>query len=228
MLYKRRGCQAQLIDFLFPDEIYATNQFLKDAAYFVLITLVAAVFGYGLAMIAPPMKLASSSLTSIVIGLIVFDGIMFATHYAQHRIPFLWRFHKLHHEPDRLHFLIGFKHHPVDIFLMMTILTIVACVVPNLLTNPLLILFYAAGYHLRHSHIPLEYPKWLNAVLVSPSDHQRHHSKSAAHYNQNLGFIFSFWERLLPKPKPAHANTANSSTAHPFAKVPHNDFDIII
>ena len=54
-------------------------------------------------------------------------------------------------------------------------------------------LFYVLGSNLRHSHIWLAYPGWLVWLLVSPAQHQLHHSSAPVHFNKNMGFVFSFW-----------------------------------
>ena len=71
-----------------------------------------------------------------------------------------------------------------------------------------LFLYYLLGYNLRHSHIWLSYPRWLSWLLVSPAQHQIHHSSAPAHFNKNLGFVFSFWDRMANTLYvPAHRET---------------------
>ena len=57
--------------------------------------------------------------------------------------------------------------------------------------------FYVIGFNLRHSHIPLGYGPVISQVLVSPWMHQVHHSREAKHFDKNMGFIFSFWDRMF-------------------------------
>jgi sterol desaturase/sphingolipid hydroxylase (fatty acid hydroxylase superfamily) len=57
-----------------------------------------------------------------------------------------------------------------------------------------LFLFYLFGYNLRHTHIWLPYPRWLSHILVSPAQHQIHHSDQPRHFDKNIGFIFAFWD----------------------------------
>jgi sterol desaturase/sphingolipid hydroxylase (fatty acid hydroxylase superfamily) len=62
--------------------------------------------------------------------------------------------------------------------------------------NVLLFAWYIFGFHLRHSHVWLAYPAWLSHVLVSPAQHQIHHSSAPRHFDRNMGFIFAFWDAL--------------------------------
>ena len=59
-----------------------------------------------------------------------------------------------------------------------------------------LFLFYFLGYNLRHSEVWLAYPRWLSWLLVSPAQHQIHRSSASIHFDRNLGFVFSFWDRM--------------------------------
>ena len=55
-------------------------------------------------------------------------------------------------------------------------------------------LFYLIGYNLRHSQIWVSYPKWLSYILISPAQHQIHHSIEEKHWDRNMGLIFAFWD----------------------------------
>ena len=54
--------------------------------------------------------------------------------------------------------------------------------------------FYLIGYNLRHSQIWLSYPRWLSYILISPAQHQIHHSIDKKHWDRNMGLIFAFWD----------------------------------
>jgi sterol desaturase/sphingolipid hydroxylase (fatty acid hydroxylase superfamily) len=69
-------------------------------------------------------------------------------------------------------------------------------------------LFFLTGYHLRHSHIWLSYGLLLSTILISPAQHQIHHSKAKRHWDKNYGFILAIWDYLfgslyVPKQKEA-------------------------
>jgi sterol desaturase/sphingolipid hydroxylase (fatty acid hydroxylase superfamily) len=200
VLFRRRSVTGSFLSYLFPRDIYASRAFLIDALYFFFVTALAYALAAWLGGLIPAMRApfhAASPAEYIAISLlslIVFDFVMFTTHYAQHKIPALWKFHSMHHAPERLHFMVAFRHHPVDMVLVTIVMTLVFAAVPQPETNVFIVAFYFAGYHFRHSHIPLDYPAWLKLLLISPSDHQAHHDKTRD--ARNLGFIFSFWDRL--------------------------------
>jgi sterol desaturase/sphingolipid hydroxylase (fatty acid hydroxylase superfamily) len=51
--------------------------------------------------------------------------------------------------------------------------------------------------HLRHSHVPLSFPRWLSYLLVSPVMHQAHHSADPAQHDRNFATVFSVWDWMF-------------------------------
>lgn len=142
---------------------------------------------------------------------VVDDYSRYWTHRALHRIPILWEFHKVHHSATTLTPLTVFRTHPLEAVVFSirgalvqgTVVGIAFAVIGsnlNLLTilgaNFLSVLFHAVGSNLRHSHIPLRYPRWLEHWLVSPAQHQLHHSVSEEHFDKNFGVAFACWDLI--------------------------------
>ena len=143
--------------------------------------------------------------------LLAFDLGVFVAHYLQHRVPVLWEFHKVHHSARVLTPITLYRMHPVDdlltgactallmgpvvgAFSWWTGGTVVEVLVGGV--NVELFLFYFLGYNLRHSEVWLAYPRWLSWLLVNPAQHQIHRSSAPVHFERNLGFVFSFWDRM--------------------------------
>ena len=151
---------------------------------------------------------ASLAVMTVVL-LLALDFSVFVTHYLQHKVPALWEFHKVHHSAEVLTPITVYRMHPVD--------TLFTASVGGLLTGALhgvfaylytevpgviavfglnvgVFAFYLLGYNLRHSHVWLPYPRALSHILISPAQHQIHHSSAPRHFDKNLGFIFAFWD----------------------------------
>ena len=151
-------------------------------------------------------------MTSVVIticAILAMDGAIFIAHYLQHMVPVLWEFHKVHHSAEVLTPITVYRMHPVDHILAGSLGGVLVGVVQGafgyfygdrvgLITlmqvNIVLFVFYVGGYNLRHSHIWLSYPRWLSHILISPAQHQIHHSADPKHFNKNIAFIFAFWD----------------------------------
>ena len=148
---------------------------------------------------------------SIIIALLADFGT-FITHYWMHRFPLLWEFHKVHHSAEVMTPLTVYRMHPLDDILTMCVigaLTGTADALARFFVSPAIsfytvygigiasYLFFLTGYNLRHSHVWLSYGPRLSAILISPAQHQIHHSKAKRHWNKNYGFIFAIWDYLF-------------------------------
>ncbi len=152
------------------------------------------------------------SLGLTVATLLAMDLALYIGHYLQHRVPVLWEFHKVHHSAEVLTPITAFRVHPVDDLLTLSLTALFTGVVQGLFhaavgtgiadiqvlgVNVLLFAWYIFGFHLRHSHVWLAYPAWLSHILVSPAQHQIHHSSAPRHFDRNMGFIFAFWDAIV-------------------------------
>ncbi|MDF1660136.1 MAG: sterol desaturase family protein [Planctomycetota bacterium] len=207
---KRRSLRTDLVFFL-------SNQFIFAAFFLPLLIQQEAVTtwtiqSWGLSI---PVLFEGTSLplnlTLSLFLVVIFDGTLFLVHWAMHRVPVLWSFHKVHHGAEALNPLTAHRSHPLEISITTFVLAITmgpstACL--QLLfpayelfdlwgANVFLVAFYFLGYNLRHSHIWLDYPKVIKLALISPAQHQVHHSVAKEHWDKNYGFIFSFWDRAL-------------------------------
>jgi sterol desaturase/sphingolipid hydroxylase (fatty acid hydroxylase superfamily) len=142
----------------------------------------------------------------------VADFSTFLVHLWFHRIPLLWEFHKVHHSAEVMTPVTVLRMHPVDDLMTMLVSGVLigaadsvlrVCVAPSFSLVGLYgitiftFLFYLFGYNLRHSHIWVSYSPWLSRLLISPAQHQIHHSKARQHWNKNFGFMFGVWDWIF-------------------------------
>jgi sterol desaturase/sphingolipid hydroxylase (fatty acid hydroxylase superfamily) len=155
--------------------------------------------------------LAGSILVPIVI-LLVADFILYWAHRIMHQIPELWCFHQVHHAAEVLTPVTVWREHPVGNVLwavlsgsftgvgaaIYTGQTGAEVTLPTILgVNAVQFLFYAFASQLRHSHVWLSYGPVLSWILISPAQHQIHHSRDQKHYDRNFGYIFAFWDGIF-------------------------------
>jgi sterol desaturase/sphingolipid hydroxylase (fatty acid hydroxylase superfamily) len=147
-----------------------------------------------------------------VLSMLVFDFADWLSHALLHRIPMLWQFHRLHHSAEVLMPLTVARVHPVEQIAGAAIGTPIAALVtgvagyffleePTPLTflgaQAVSVLFFAAGFHLRHSHVWLHWGPVVGRILISPAQHQIHHSSAPQHHDRNYGFIFAIWDWMF-------------------------------
>ena len=134
------------------------------------------------------------------ITVLALDFAVWAQHVATHKIPVLWRLHKVHHADRDFDVTTALRFHPVEIGLSMVFKMIIAV----LLGVPLgaLILFeLLLSIFPLFNHANLALPKWLDGLLrlivVTPDMHRVHHSTIERETNSNFGFCFSLWDRIF-------------------------------
>ncbi len=140
------------------------------------------------------------------------DFALYWTHRAFHHFPPLWRAHRLHHAPPVLTPLTAFRFWPWEQAVHMSANMLAqglglglavglfgGAVTPlTVLGVNIFSLAWSLGFvHLRHSPVPLRYPRWLSFVLVSPHMHQLHHSDAQEHRDRNFATVFSLWDWLF-------------------------------
>lgn len=149
------------------------------------------------------------ALYSVVLFLVE-DVTRFTLHKAFHQVPWLWRFHQVHHSATLLTPLTFFRVHPVESILYQLRSIVSVGFVAGVMywwagptVTPLEVWGVPAiGFALntlfgnfRHSHLFIQFPPWLERWIVSPAQHQIHHSIEVEHKNRNFGTWLSIWDR---------------------------------
>ena len=138
------------------------------------------------------------------------DFLRFFHHLLMHKVPWLWRLHKVHHSARILTPITLYRTHPLE-SAMATIRNSLSLGVAtglfififesrfNVITlmgvNTFGFLFNLFGSNLRHSHVPISFG-FLEKIFISPKQHQIHHSKNPDHYDRNFGVSLVIWDRL--------------------------------
>lgn len=143
-----------------------------------------------------PIPLAVSVLFSIVI----LDLVIYGQHVLVHRVPLLWRFHKVHHADREFDVTTGSRFHPVEIVLSMLIkfffilllgIPVVAVVCFEIILNGM------AMFNHSNIQLPDSLDKLLRKIIVTPDMHRVHHSQQPEETNSNYGFNLSIWDRIF-------------------------------
>lgn len=153
-----------------------------------------------------------SYLLIFTLGVFVWDDFLrFSHHWLMHKIPFLWEVHKLHHSARVLTPVTLYRAHPIESIFAILRNSLSMGIAIGLFIyifgssfsawtllgiNGFGFLFNLVGANLRHSHIPLSFG-FLERILISPIQHQIHHSKNPAHYDRNFGVNLAIWDGLF-------------------------------
>lgn len=138
--------------------------------------------------------------SELLLSLVLLDLLIYLQHRLFHRLPVLWRFHRMHHTDLDLDVSSGNRFHPVEIAL--SLLIKMAAVLLLGISAPAILLFEVilnATSLFSHANLnlPISLDRWLRLVLVTPDMHRVHHSIHPAETDSNFGFCQPWWDRLL-------------------------------
>jgi len=133
----------------------------------------------------------------VVEAIVLGDLGFYAAHRAFHTVPWLWKFHAIHHSIEELDWLAAVRVHPVDQVITkgMSLLPLFA-----LGFDPIPIGIFSAvyGWHsiLLHANVRLNFGplRWL---IASPEFHHWHHAKEPEAYGANYAGQLSVVDRLF-------------------------------
>jgi sterol desaturase/sphingolipid hydroxylase (fatty acid hydroxylase superfamily) len=136
----------------------------------------------------------------LILSLFALDFVAYAWHRANHRFPFLWRFHSVHHSDRVFDSTTALRFHPGELLISLGVrLAVVGALGLPVLGILGFEMIYAFANLFEHGDIRL--PSWLeriaDPVFVTPALHRKHHSTNVKEHNRNFGTIFSFWDRFF-------------------------------
>lgn len=149
------------------------------------------------------------SLLMAFVTLILTDVTLWAVHCVFHVVPWLWDYHKVHHSAEVMTPITAARMHPVEEIADAACVSVVtgisyaafvhafgdsAVIFSVFDTNVFMAVFFLAAFNLRHSHVWVRYPVWLQHVFICPAQHQVHHSTARRHWDKNMGFVFACWD----------------------------------
>ena len=132
--------------------------------------------------------------------LIIVDIFLYWWHRLNHQIPFLWRFHHVHHLDETLDISSGVRFHFGEVILSALVRSIIIITFNISLINLLLIeaiILLSSIFHHSNINLPAKLEKVLSNLIVTPSIHWVHHHKRQSETDANYSTIFSWWDKIF-------------------------------
>lgn len=134
-----------------------------------------------------------------ILAIILLDYTLYLWHISTHKVPFLWRFHLVHHVDLDLDSSTAYRFHFGEIIIsvlwrIMQILLIGAS--PQAIKSWQTLLFPAVLFHHSNLKLPDDWDEKLSQIIITPRLHGIHHSVVQAETDSNWSTIFSVWDRL--------------------------------
>ena len=141
-----------------------------------------------------------------ILAVFVADVFQAGLHRIYHNVPFLWRFHAVHHSSRHMDWLAGSRIHLIEILLTRSVVL-----------TPLVVLGFSApainGYVilvgvqavLAHANLRINFG-WLEYVLVTPRYHHWHHARHVDYMDVNYAIHLPVVDMLMGTFKRPPAN----------------------
>lgn len=136
----------------------------------------------------------------IALAVMILDFAIWAQHLVTHKVPLLWRLHRVHHADRDMDVTTAFRFHPVEIALSMLLkigavyllgAAAAAVVLFEILLNG------TALFNHANLTLPVRVDRAIRLILVTPDMHRVHHSTRRDEHDSNYGFALSIWDRLF-------------------------------
>jgi len=131
---------------------------------------------------------------------VIMDFLLYVWHLLTHVMPFLWRFHRVHHSDLNMDVSTATRFHIGELAISAVIKVSLIFFLGADLLGVLLfesLLVCCAQFHHSSLNVPRWFEKYFWVLFVPPSMHRIHHSVIIKERNTNYGTIFSLWDRLL-------------------------------
>jgi sterol desaturase/sphingolipid hydroxylase (fatty acid hydroxylase superfamily) len=167
---------------------------------------------------------------SAFLAIFLQDAWMYIWHRANHRIPFLWRFHKVHHSDPAMDASTAIRFHPGEIMISAILrMGVIALAGLSLWQVLLYDLFLLPVILVHHSNVrfPERLDRFYRLLLASPAMHRVHHSPKQIETDSNYGSIFSFWDRLARSFRLPEKNAPIKYGLNEYKGIPTESFSVL-
>jgi len=176
---------------------FIVNHFLVGLILLTVNFLIHRVFGWMVRGDFQDMVRQISFVPQLLLCILVADLMQYWTHRAYHEIPFLWKFHSIHHSAKTMDWLAGSRMHVLEL-----VFTRVCVLGPlyvfgfekSVMDAYIIVVGFQAVFNHANVHLP-----WgpLRYLIVTPDFHHWHHSSDRVALDRNYSAHFAFLDHLF-------------------------------
>jgi sterol desaturase/sphingolipid hydroxylase (fatty acid hydroxylase superfamily) len=192
----------------YPKQSVFRSEWLTDIVYFLSTHLPIQITTFLILLPAtqlssimniPTLSNAVSHLPWLVqffLAVVVADLAEYFIHRAFHKIPFMWRFHAIHHSSKSLDWIAGSRSHIVDDVAVRGFILIPMMLVFS--HNMLVAYLFFVNLHATWTHCNFGPTiKWLEPFVIQPRYHHWHHTSQAEAIDKNFAIHFPWIDRIF-------------------------------
>ncbi len=167
---------------------------------------------------------------SFIACALVYDFCRYWAHRIAHEQRFWWASHVTHHSSEHYNLTVSFRLCWIDQIKVIFFLPVVLMgfdPIMFFIVHQIGVLYQ----FWQHTELIPKLPKWVEYVMVTPTNHRVHHGKNEAFIDKNYGSMFIFWDRIFgtyqePSEKPVYGITQPVDSFNPAYLVFHEYIDI--
>lgn len=176
---------------------FIVNHFLVGLILLIVNFAIHRVFGWMVRSEFQQAIQAISFIPQLLLCILVADMMQYWTHRAYHEIPFLWKFHAIHHSAKTMDWIAGSRMHVLEL-----IVTRVCVLGPlyvfgfekSVMDMYIIVVGFQAVFNHANVHLPWGPIKYL---IVTPDFHHWHHSSDDAAIDKNYAAHYAFLDYLF-------------------------------
>ena len=135
-------------------------------------------------------------LVSAIVAFVLFDFLAYWVHRWAHEVPFLWRFHAVHHSPEHMDWVSAFRIHPFDgVIIGPPVLFLLAAGFGPEVTGVLAVAQILTGLFF-HANVRVRW-RWLDKAFANPEFHHWHHANEVDAICHNYAPALPQWDLLF-------------------------------
>lgn len=186
----RKEWQTDLVHF-------AVNHFIVGLALLTVNFAIHRLFGWMANDSIRGAVQAIDFIPQLLLCVLAADFVQYWTHRAYHEIPFLWRFHAVHHSAKTMDWLAGSRQHILELIVtrvgVLGILYVLGFE-KNVMDMYIVIVGFQAVFNHANVHLPWGPVKYL---IVTPDFHHWHHSSDDVAIDRNYAAHYAFLDHLF-------------------------------
>jgi len=139
------------------------------------------------------------SIVRIGLGIVLLDYTLYQWHVLTHRVPFLWRFHQVHHIDREMDASTALRFHFGEIALSVAYRAAQIRIIgpdPTTVAGWQIFLFLCILFHHSNVRLPLAWERRAAWFVVTPRLHGIHHSIAPHEVNSNWSSGLTIWDWL--------------------------------
>jgi sterol desaturase/sphingolipid hydroxylase (fatty acid hydroxylase superfamily) len=131
-----------------------------------------------------------------VLAFLLFDALVYWGHRWSHELPFLWRFHLIHHSSKQMDWVSGVRAHPLDgLVVAPVVVFLISAGFSPQLSGAFVVMQLAVGLFL-HANVRWRW-RPLHRVVVTPEFHHWHHADEPDAQFTNYATFLPVWDVLF-------------------------------